>query len=220
MRWLFVGIVVLNALYFAWSFAARSEESRLPQDAGVEVGGAEFPVQLRLIDAANRPDAGSLASPVAVPEGCPAIGPLSGEGDAAIVAQRLTDEGIRSLTVRGDGEFVPVYWVHLPPLEGRQQALRKLRELHAAGVDSFIVADGADANAISLGSFSIRDSAIGLQSRLRSAGYAAQIREQLKTVSRFWVVVSDPAAQGFLEFIPSPLQLSLRTERRPCPKGL
>lgn len=219
MRWLFVGVVVLNALYFTWSFATRSEQAEGHE--GVAFGGSAFPAELKLLDSAGGPDASTLATPLfPVPVGCPAVGPFSAENDASNVARSLTAEGVKSATVRGDGEFAPVYWVYLPPLGSRQQALRKLRELQAAGVDSFIVSDGADANAISLGSFSVRDSAIGLQSRLRSAGYAAQLREQSKAVSRFWVVLADPDSQGFLEFLPRSMHAALRTERRPCPKGL
>lgn len=220
MRWLFIGIVVLNGLYFGWALSTRDHPPANPDAEAYSIGG-QYAVELKLLDPAAPLQVAGPAAQIRPPAaGCPAVGPISDENVAEEVSQALAGQGIASSSVRLEGEPVPVYWVYLAPLEGRQQALRKLRELHAAGVESFIVSEGADANAISLGSFGVRDSAIGLQARLRTSGYPAQVREQLRAVSRFWVVLNDPAAQGFMEFIPRSLQATLRIERKRCPKGL
>lgn len=218
MRWLFVGIVALNVLYFGWAVLAGDDPARHQAASGPEP--QSFPAELRLLQEAGA----SVAAPAVIvapaasrPQGCPAIGPFGTPEAAAEVLEVFADAGVDAVQ-QGQGKAaVPLYWVYLPPHETRQHALRRLRELHAAGIDSFIVGEGADANAVSLGSFGNRDSALGLQARLRTAGYLAQVREQMRQASDFWIVLREPGAQGFMEFVPAARQSGLIVKRAPCP---
>lgn len=214
MRWLFVGVVVLNLLYFGWRLASPAE---VVVDGGE--GGAErsFPARLALLVESGVVGAAS-AVPVGAPSlsGCPAVGPWAGADEAARVVAALGAAGVEAVVRMVELKGVKVYWVYLPPFADRTQAMRKLRELQAKGIDSFVVTGGDDINAISLGSFAARDSALGIQSRLRGAGYAVDIREQQRDVRQTWVVLQDPAAQGYLEYIPSDLRDRSRQERLSC----
>lgn len=214
MRWLFVGVVVLNLLYFGWRLASPGE---VAEDTATGVGPQSFPAGLALLAEGGAaggsplPSAGSSAL-----SGCPAVGPWGSADDAGRVADSLGAAGIKAGVRTVELKGAKVYWVYLPPFAERAQAMRKLRELQAKGIDSFVVSGGGDANAISLGSFTARDSALGIQSRLRGAGYAVDIREQQRDVQQTWVVLHDPAAQGYLEHIPADLRDRARQERLSC----
>lgn len=215
MRWIFIGIVVLNLGYLAWHLV--SPRSAINGESAFGVDVVEFPRTLQLLgepeavlDAAAGPGAG-----LAVIVGCPAIGPLS-EADARLVAGALAEADFPAGVRLVDVAAAPVFWVYLPPAETREAALRRLRELHARSIDSFVVSDGEFARAISLGSFQSRASAVGVKDRLKAAGYEAEIREQVKDVKQVWVVLSDATAQGFLEPLPKSLLGAAHVERLAC----
>lgn len=212
MRWLFVGVVVLNLLYFGWRLASPDD---VVVPAASVVDEPAFPASLSLLAEGSAAGVARVA-PVPAVTGCPAIGPWSSAAEGDQVAKALAGAGIKAGARSVEFKGLAVYWVYLPPFAEHGQAMRKLRELQAKGIDSFIVSGGADANAISLGSFTSRGSAVGVQSRLRGAGYAADIREQHRDVQQVWVVMQDPSAQGYLEHVPADLQARARQERLPC----
>lgn len=214
MRWIFIAVVALNILYLGWSFADPAQQRVGGDSEGPQA--IDYPQKLGLVEEA------AGVSPATTPEapgrpvvGCPAVGPLS-EADGARVVAALRAAGYETGARLIELKSARVFWVYIPQFPDRAQALRKLRELQAKGVDSFLVAEGADANAISLGSFTAKDSALGVQARLRSAGYGAEIREETRNVQQGWVVLAEPGAQGYLEHIPADLRDKLRQDRLEC----
>jgi hypothetical protein len=103
-----------------------------------------------------------------------------------VLSQSRYQASIQALQVERDR----LHWVYLPASDDKAQALRLLRELQGKGVDSFIVAEGVDANAISLGYFSSADSARGLMVKMQSAGYPADIRETSREATEYWLRVA------------------------------
>lgn len=217
MRWVFVAIVALNLLYLGWKLLDAGDRAA-PEDV-VRAEAGQFPAGLELLSERAAPSSEPpVVAPVTPVTGCPAIGPFA-EKDVAPVVDALDAAGFEAAGVAVERDAMPVFWVYIPPAASRQQALRQLRELHAKGIDSFVVTSGTDQHAISLGSFGSRDSAVGVQARLRAAGYTAEIRQQVRDVRQSWVVLVDPAAQGFFEFVPPALQSSARLERQACPRA-
>lgn len=214
MRWIFVGVIALNLLYFGWRLAAPEEGRATVQVA--PQAAREFPAPLTLLSEKGSVPATAAQPPQPELQGCPAVGPLSSDADAKRVATSLAAAGVAATMRKIDMRDAVVFWVYLPAYGGRTQALRKLRELHSKGIDSFVVSEGPDTNAISLGSFTSRASALGVQSRLRSAGYGAELREQTRDVEQMWVVLKSPSAQGYLEYLPSDLRDKVRQERLAC----
>lgn len=221
MRWIFIGVVVLNLAYLVWHVQGHGQRVVASPPSGEVAAAPEFPQSLNLLDESGgaaavanvanvRPPAGQ--APVA---GCPAAGPFS-PADAESVARELGAAGYPAEVRQVDALASRVFWVYLPPAQTRETALRRLRELHARGIDSFVVASGEYERAISLGSFQRKDSATGVQSRLKAAGYAAEISEQVRDVSQTWVVLTEPDAQGFAEHIPSGAAAAAQVERLPC----
>lgn len=216
MRWIFIGIVVLNLGYLVWHFLEPRGVVEEISAFGVDAT-TDFPRALQLLDEPEVVlDAAAAPGPAPVAiVGCPAIGPLT-EEDAGLVASALAEADFPARVRKVDVASAPVFWVYLPPAATREAALRRLRELHARSIDSFVVSDGEFARAISLGSFQSRASALGVKERLKAAGYEAEIREQVKDVKQMWVVLSDPAAQGFLEPLPKSMVGTAHVERQAC----
>lgn len=119
---------------------------------------------------------------------CLAIGPWA-EFDAAersrlVNAQTGLVGKVEKLSLRKN----QLHWVYLPAYKTREEAARMLKELHYRGVDSFIVTEGEDQNAVSLGYFSNKESAIGLQTKMVSSGYSVELRETWKDLVEYWLV--------------------------------
>lgn len=216
MRWVFIGIVVLNLVYLGWGLVGIDR-----QPLRAAVGSSEpaaYPQTLELVGtggaAGVTPGAGE---PGASRLGCPAVGPVADEGVSRDIVSALESAGYAAEGRQVELRNTPVYWVHVPPLASRQLAEQRLREFHVKGIDSFLVASGEDANAISLGVFANRSSALGVQSRMAAAGVKAEIREQRRDVRQRWVILADPAAQGFLQYIPQAHREGLGLDRLECP---
>ncbi|WP_227539325.1 hypothetical protein [Marinobacter sp. Arc7-DN-1] len=60
-----------------------------------------------------------------------------------------------------DRGLAPLYWVLIPP-QPREVALRQFRDIQRQGIDSYLVTGGENRNAISLGLFEYRESAISM----------------------------------------------------------
>ncbi|MDX1805085.1 MAG: SPOR domain-containing protein [Alcanivorax sp.] len=202
MRWVFYSLLVLNLVYLGWSLT-RVLAPTTPRVALNSTADASGGQRLQLLTespqprrAASAPAGGSL---------CPVIGPWASQADAEAGLTQLKAAGIggvvRAVTVNKDR----LNWVYLPPYQDRKRALRVLHDLQDRGVDSFIVKDGDDANAISLGYFSSKESAEGLRVKMRNAGYPAFVRETSKQVTEYWLYLLDksaeksPALSAFLE---------------------
>lgn len=216
MRWIFIGVVVLNLGYLVWHFQGQGGIAETRPAAPAEVV-SEFSQVLRLLGEPDIADGVPVVVGPGAPvtAGCPAIGPLT-EADARLVVDALTERDFPAEVRQVDVVAAPVFWVYLPPAATREEALRKLRELHARSIDSFVVSEGDFARAISLGSFQSKASAVGVQVRLKAAGYPAEIREQAKDVRQTWVVLSEPEAQGFMEPLPAEMVSVVRVERLAC----
>ena len=215
MRWVFIGIVVLNVLYLGMHLFAGEDAAPVVAEP---VAKGSFPATLRLVGepgGAPAPLATEPAPAGPAAAGCPAVGPFADEGVADSVVTALDGAGFEATARDVEVPSATVFWVFLPVAADREQALRRLRELHARGIESFVVASGADANAISLGTFQSRDSALGVQSRMTAAGYPAEIRPVTRNLRQQWVVLTPATAQGFLEHIP-PAAGQYRLERLPC----
>ena len=214
MRWIFYSLFVINLVYLGLQLTKTLTEPtqvtslRIPhQEGGASLALLEENPQPRRADR-QRVATGTL---------CPVIGPWeSGDAARAGVIQ-LKAAGIparvKALAIQKDR----LSWVYLPPYASRDKALVVLQELQDRGVDSFIVKEGADANAISLGYFSSAESAEGLRVKMRNAGYPAFVRETSKTVTEYWAFLVDavaaekPEVKVFLE-----ANQSLKFDRVSC----
>lgn len=187
MRWVFFCLLILNVVYLVFSLVsdAAPQQQRVQPEMVVAAGAAEL---VLLEEAGAQPAQESAATP-AMPPLCPVLGPWANKADADRAAKSLRDSGYSLRVDAVEVERDRLHWVFLPPQATREDALRLLRELQGKGVDSFIVADGDDANAISLGYFSSADSARGLMVKMKTAGYPAEVRATARRGQEFWLQV-------------------------------
>lgn len=214
MRWIFYSLLVINLVYVGFqltkSLAPEPPSLNLPVP---HTAGGE---RLQLLVDSPQPQSVDKAG-ASGGRLCPVVGPWESREKAEAGAVQLRAIGlpgrVRGLSVQKDR----LNWVYLPPYGGRVRALRVLRELQDHGVDSFIVKDGEDANAISLGYFSSAESAEGLRVKMQNAGYPAFVRETARDVTEYWVYLADsrPEEKSDLEVFFQGNQ-SLGMERVSC----
>lgn len=79
-------------------------------------------------------------------------------GEAAALIRGELDG--REVTVTEEASpLPPFFWVIIPPSASREAAQQRLTEIQRRGIDSFLVVEGEQANAISLGLFESREAA-------------------------------------------------------------
>lgn len=188
MRWLFLLLLVINIFYFVWN------QQQLP---GLAQSVSPFTLhsgekdQIRLIsEEVYKRASPSKNARVADATQCLFLGGFEHQADAAALEQRLLSLDIMSNVHEREAEAGVDYWVYLAPLGSREAALRQLKELQSRAVDSYLITQGDLANGISLGIFSRNDSARSVLQRMRSIGYAAELRELRRASRTFWLQVA------------------------------
>ncbi|KEF29686.1 hypothetical protein D777_00352 [Marinobacter nitratireducens] len=164
MKWLAVLFILLNLGVWYCSSTVQA-----PTSSGAAAGG-----QLPRVSSlkAQPPTTKSEAKPVEAPEP---------EPDAAVAssAQALSCARVGWFEARElaqanelagnlDGQvqeverdLAPLHWVIIPP-QPREVALKQFQEIQRQGVDSYLVTEGENRNAISLGLFESREAAISV----------------------------------------------------------
>ena len=86
------------------------------------------------------------------------------------------------------------YWVYVPPLPSKPAAEKRVAELRAVGLkDFFILNDGADRNAISLGVFKTEEAANRFLESIRDKGVkTARSGARTQTIQQTVFVLRDP----------------------------
>ncbi|WP_078083083.1 SPOR domain-containing protein [Microbulbifer mangrovi] len=201
MRWIFILLVVANLALFAWFLSNdRPAAARVAPVIAVEEGNGISLVTeadpAALTESQPQPKPARPAAPTRnVRPGaealCTMVGPFAEAYQGDDVARRLQaleiDAAMREIEMQGQMR----YWVFLAPLNSSQEAFRKLRELQAAGIDSYVIPKGSLENGISFGIFSEKDRAETLTGELQNRGFEAQFREEPQTYLERWVVLAE-----------------------------
>ncbi|QKX16035.1 SPOR domain-containing protein [Microbulbifer sp. YPW1] len=201
MRWIFILLAVANLGLFAWFLSNdRPTAARVTPVIAAEEGGGISLVTEADPAALPAPEPPSKPERSAVPARnarggaealCTMVGPFAEAYQGEDVARRLQaleiNAAMREIEMQGQMR----YWVYLAPLNSSQEAFRKLRELQAAGIDSYVIPKGSLENGISFGIFSEKDRAETLTGELQDRGFAAQFREEPQTYLERWVVLAE-----------------------------
>jgi cell division protein FtsN len=137
-----------------------------------------------------------VSNPVRMVEGatdtCLVLGPFddvfSGQNaleQLAALGQALELKAVDTETGQQD------HRVLIPPATSAEEAFRKLRELQASKIDSYVITQGPQAMGISLGVFSTVEAAEGLKSRLQGKGYDSEIIKIQRLSRTYWVFPRD-----------------------------
>jgi len=120
---------------------------------------------------------------------CGFLGPFADPITVRQIAGRLKRAQIDTKNYSESTSINSVYWVYLRPAASRSVALTTLRQLQAARIESFIVAEGDDANAISLGFFKKKESAESVQQQRIAQGFDAKVVKKDRHRDQYWTVV-------------------------------
>ncbi len=183
MKWAVVLLITANIAFFYWLQSAGPsriqdvQKGRLPRIAEIQL--------VDQMDQAGRPpDSQSPDEPsasdqsAALSRQCFGVGWFSKEAEAREFARRLVGErsAIEGFAIRERVEVLPdFHWVLIPPLESREKALERYRELAARGIEVYVVRSGKNENAISLGLFRSQRSAEQLLTRRQSENIDATL---------------------------------------------
>ena len=120
---------------------------------------------------------------------CEMVGPFKNMDGAKVLVERLDAIEIQSDIRHFDLPAGMRYQVYLPPLPTKEEAFRKLAELQANGVDSYVIRKGELANSVSLGLFRKKSFAESHVKRLKGIGLDPKIEVIEDTVRELWVVL-------------------------------
>ena len=188
-RVLFLLLLALNLGVASWLFFSPQQRTELPAtDPGV-------PKLVLLSEHEHMDDAGS-AELTTAPESpielgrdtCKSIGPFATQADVRQAINLLTPYVLhvqfretRTTQARG-------YWVFLPALTSREQALSLARQISAKGVrDYYVVTAGDQQNTISLGLFRDQSNAEKRRAEIAALGFDAQMTARTEELPLYWV---------------------------------
>ncbi len=193
MRAIFITLVVINIAVFAgqWFLRASVEPQPIPTAPILSGGALQLLTEAdQQAPAARRAAEEKVSAATVDPSGmCSMVGPYGQLLHAEYLVERLHALGIgaqiRSIEVPDGVGF----WVHLSPEISEKEALRRLHEVQAKNIDSYLIPSGELARGISLGMFNERNAAETRIREIREQGYHAEMREVIRTISETWVVL-------------------------------
>ena len=127
---------------------------------------------------------------------CYTLGPFSEEAALQDLKKHLSEQ-VDDLKVRRREEReAHRYWVYLPPLQNRQQAIATSKALARQKVkDYYIVRSGENNNAISLGHFREKVHADRRLKKLGKLGFDVDMKVIYRQYSLFWLDYSVASAE-------------------------
>ncbi|MFC3192629.1 SPOR domain-containing protein [Marinicella sediminis] len=187
MRYLFIVLLMANIAFFVWTQRIAPPEKKSFQvvDPGVKA--------LQLVAEAE-PDkpTESINNQSSVNDDvkqmCFSAGPFDIEANvhaaAEIVNPVVLKSNIRKITTTQEAG----YWVYLPALSSRAEALKKGRELAAAFVkDYYVVTSGDNENSISLGLYREPYNADSRIAELQKKGFQVNKEIRIEQWPEFWL---------------------------------
>lgn len=197
LRVLFLLLFALNLGSACWiAFAPPAERAAKPaHDAGVPA--------LVLLSERERDDS-SAAELASAPETtiapgeaatCTSIGPFPTQADLRAAVSALTPL-VRQIQFREDVvKQSRGYWVYLPAMKTREEALGIARQLSTKGVrDYYVVTAGDQQNTISLGLFREQANAERRRAEIAGMGFQPELTQRTEDVPTYWIdFAHDPA---------------------------
>jgi len=197
LRFIFFSLLILNIALAIWVFLVpKGPEPTAPIPvAGDSVQNMRTKQQQPAAAAPEPMQNPSEDTPAVVEESpqvdenlCALVGPYTNLAQADILVEKLAGLEVSAVL---NTVAVPVkknYWVYLPPMETKADSFKKLAELQAQEIDSFIIRNGELANGISLGLFNERDRAETSKQKFLDLGYPVAIHEDIRTAEQYWVI--------------------------------
>jgi len=204
MRWIVISLMIVNVGVFIYAQFFLAKEKNIEQAAvAIESNSKASSVSIKLLIEAKA-SAADIQSIVAVPSAptvksvrqplCTLVGPFPKLLSSEYFLEKLQSLGVRSEVRSIVVVSKPGYWLHLLPEKSRKEALRRLSELQARGIDSYVIPDGNLANGISLGMFSDKARALVMEKDIEEQGYKPKIVGVPREQKEFWVFLPEGEA--------------------------
>ncbi|MGK0459171.1 MAG: hypothetical protein ACJA0W_000002 [Candidatus Azotimanducaceae bacterium] len=194
MKYIFMSLLVLNLAYFASQHMVAPD-----QDVdNVQLRRSDQGAKIVLLKEKSTPAVrnAEMSEVVSNPlrltsddsQTCIAVGPFadvfSGQDALEQLAALDLSVDLKAVDVTtGESDFRLL----IPPAPSAEVAFRKLRELQASDIDSYVITQGPQAMGISLGVFSTAMAAESLQDRLDALGYAGEIIKIERLARTYWL---------------------------------
>jgi hypothetical protein len=211
LRLMFVLLIALNIAVGAWLLLGQPySRTGMATDPGVP--------ELRLLSELPEPAASATVSdpvpttpPASVPQpvaaakiegpapapSCVALGPFTTPEDVRRAREALSGQARRMRSRQEQVNQSHGWWVYLPAMATRAQALARARELADHHIDDyFVVSSGEQPNTISLGLFKDQGNARKRRAEVIAAGFPAQVTERSETVAEYWLDLVLPGDAG------------------------
>jgi hypothetical protein len=243
VRVIVLALLLANILFFGWQYWLGKNEPAAAPDPYEGVPELKLaPAQIPIETSGAEPDAGADDALAAEPsgdvaggvEGAAAPGPSSGgdlcvrlgrfedqaAAEAAIIALSKADGFVRAdpaIRMREVQGIQVSYWVYLPPFLDRKTANAALTALTQRGIkDAYIVAEGEDRNAISLGLYSEQARARRRADQVGNEGMTARISKLERPRVEYVIDMVLPSLDGIDASGLQELGTGVTLEEIPC----
>ncbi|WP_075186046.1 SPOR domain-containing protein [Teredinibacter haidensis] len=205
MRWIFFTLLFFNVLALAWGVAFYEPGQQVVTSKPAPFAYKRVAPLVLLSEGASLVDGEQnlvgVSSVVNTSSGpsyptkdgkplCDMVGPFKDREQAQTFTERLAAIDIRSEIKELEIPAGARYQVYLPPEASHKAALRKLAELQAKKVDSYIIPKGELANGISLGMFSREELAKQQLVEAKAIGLDAEVNIIERTYWEIWTMLT------------------------------
>lgn len=182
-----------------------SDLFRVPED-----GGAPFAVS-RLEEAGA--ESVAQAPPAAPSRQCVVVAGFDNADEAqAWLGNAQREEWLDPAPDTRRVAEAPLHWVLVPPLATRAEAQALLNKLRARGVDSYLITQPPNRNAVSLGLFKSRQAAQAVLRKRQQEGVAATLAEYPREREEHIVVLQTADPDSLLEQLPKKLSANVESD--------
>ena len=189
MRTIFILLLFANLGFFIWHnrFAEKPEQYEfMAVDPGVPK--LELLSEIAPTPPDNWEEPEEDVSVTSINQLCFSVGPFSTEADLQPVVDQLTPLVLKTRIRKVTTTQEAGYWVYLPALASRQDALRAGRALAAANVrDYYVVTTGDHENTVSLGLYRQPFNADNRIAELQAKGFDVKKEIRLEQWPEFWL---------------------------------
>lgn len=209
MKMIFIALLVGNIIFALWQLVSGkpTPESapaksivQEPQNNLQTLAERDESVRAPKKNAQKKlPEIVSASSVEGGAKQCKLIGPFGELLHAEYLAEQLASLDVPAVIRHIEIMDGKNYWVYLRPEMSEKEALRRLYEIQAKAIDSYIIPSGELANGISFGQYGDLESAQNKVNQIREQGYEVEIKEIPKSHSEIWVEIKDKSEQKVSE---------------------
>ncbi|MCB1582046.1 MAG: SPOR domain-containing protein [Marinicella sp.] len=188
MRYLFILLLIANIAFFVWlqRFSPAVKKPFAAVDEGVKA--LQLVAEVKDNKSNDSHTVNSVEINDDVQQICYSAGPFDIEANVHAAAETLEPlvlkSNIRKITTTQEAG----YWVYLPALSSRAEALKKGRELATAYVkDYYVVTSGDNENSISLGLYREPYNADNRIAELSKKGFNVKKEIRIEQWPEFWL---------------------------------